>query len=295
MAGNRGSCFGGTDGVEEKFTGKERDAETGLDFFEARYFGSAQGRFTSTDPVIMGPHKVTNPQNWNLYAYSRNNPLRFTDPTGEIINEDIDHKYKKRYKAWKAEFLKTKFGQALWDRYQNDQNFTLDITIGENAGGQQGAETNGYHWNSSGQLDAATITLGTKLNSGYSSGDNYPVSGSLRPDSGGTELSGDTIAATKLAHEFGHVEFTAGTPKDVFGLQNFLMPVWNSVFQATGQGSPDIERLMGGSPVQISTTREQGAEGAGAVPYLRDRFPGKPGGNMPERIQQAIQNFEKSK
>ncbi|MBS1854833.1 MAG: hypothetical protein JST11_05675 [Acidobacteria bacterium] len=36
--------------------------ETGLDYFGARYFSSAQGRFTSTDPVIMGPHKVTNPK-----------------------------------------------------------------------------------------------------------------------------------------------------------------------------------------------------------------------------------------
>lgn len=141
-----------------------------------------------------------------------------------------------------------------------------------------------------------TITLGAKLNSGYPSGDNYPVTSSLRPDSGGTELSGDTIAATKLAHEFGHVEFTAGTPQNVFGRQNFLMPVWNSIFQATGQTSqPDIERLMGGTPVQINMMRERGAEGAGAVPYLRDRFPGKPCENMPKRIQQAIQNFEKGK
>jgi RHS repeat-associated protein len=79
MAGNRGSCFGGTDGVEEKFTGKERDAETGLDFFEARYLSSAQGRFTSPDAI--GGH-LEDPQTLNRYAYVRNNPLRFTDPTG---------------------------------------------------------------------------------------------------------------------------------------------------------------------------------------------------------------------
>jgi hypothetical protein len=56
-----------------------------------------------------------------------------------------------------------------------------------------------------------------------------------------------------------------------------------------------IERLMGGTPVQINMMRERGAEGAGAVPYLTDRFPGKPGDNMPKRNQQAIQNFEKGK
>jgi RHS repeat-associated protein len=65
-----------------KFTGKERDAETGLDYFGARYMSSAQGRFTSPDPK-QEPHDITDPQSWNKYAYTRNNPLRYTDPDGE--------------------------------------------------------------------------------------------------------------------------------------------------------------------------------------------------------------------
>lgn len=67
--------------VKQKFTGKERDTETGLDYFGARYMSAAQGRFTSPDaPLIdQSPH---DPQSWNLYAYGRNNPLKFTDPTG---------------------------------------------------------------------------------------------------------------------------------------------------------------------------------------------------------------------
>jgi RHS repeat-associated protein len=57
---------------------KERDAETGLDFFGARYMSSAQGRFTSPDPKMF-PHD-TDPQSWNKYSYTRNNPLRYVDP-----------------------------------------------------------------------------------------------------------------------------------------------------------------------------------------------------------------------
>ena len=53
--------------------------------------------------------------------------------------------------------------------------------------------------------------------------------------------------------------------------------------------------MKGGTPAQINMMRERGAEGAGAVAYLRDRFAGKPGDNMPKRIQQAIQSFEKGK
>jgi len=66
-------------------TSKERDAETGLDYFGARYMSSAQGRFTSPDPIHIMPQKLLDPQQWNMYAYVRNNPLRFLDPTGMYI------------------------------------------------------------------------------------------------------------------------------------------------------------------------------------------------------------------
>ncbi|MBL8233676.1 MAG: RHS repeat-associated core domain-containing protein, partial [Bryobacterales bacterium] len=68
-----------------KFTGKERDAETGLDFFESRYFSSAQGRFTSPDAMLAKKEWLADPQRWNRYAYVRNNPLRFVDPNGEDL------------------------------------------------------------------------------------------------------------------------------------------------------------------------------------------------------------------
>ncbi len=74
-------------GVAHLFTGKERDAETGLDYFETRYFSSAQGRFTSPDEPLMD-QDVNDPQSWDLYGYVRNNPLRFTDPTGQACVSD---------------------------------------------------------------------------------------------------------------------------------------------------------------------------------------------------------------
>jgi RHS repeat-associated protein len=67
--------------VNQKFTGKERDAETGLDYFGARYFSGAQGRFTSADEPLADQDEH-DPQSWNLYSYVRNNPLRYADPTG---------------------------------------------------------------------------------------------------------------------------------------------------------------------------------------------------------------------
>jgi RHS repeat-associated protein len=65
-----------------QFTAKERDTESGLDYFGARYYGSALGRFTSPDATFLNIRKVFNPQRWNLYEYGVNNPLKFVDPDG---------------------------------------------------------------------------------------------------------------------------------------------------------------------------------------------------------------------
>ena len=65
-----------------EFAGKERDAETGLDHFGARYYSSANGRFTSVDPVVPIEDALLDPQRWNRYTYVMNRPLTATDPDG---------------------------------------------------------------------------------------------------------------------------------------------------------------------------------------------------------------------
>ena len=75
---------------------KERDTETGLDYFGARYFASVQGRFTSPDPIYFQASMMTDPQRFNLYAYVRNNPLRFIDPDGEAIRLSDDEKEREK-------------------------------------------------------------------------------------------------------------------------------------------------------------------------------------------------------
>jgi RHS repeat-associated protein len=84
--------YNASDSTRQRFTQKERDSESGLDYFLARYYSSAQGRFTSVDPVTVTPERFYDPQQFNLYAYTRNNPLRFIDPTGKTltISGDLD-------------------------------------------------------------------------------------------------------------------------------------------------------------------------------------------------------------
>jgi RHS repeat-associated protein len=91
--------YGGGDQTRQKFTQKERDSESGLDYFLARYYSSAQGRFTSPDEFTGGPNELYYfaedasynptfyadlyaPQSLNKYQYGLNNPLRYVDPDG---------------------------------------------------------------------------------------------------------------------------------------------------------------------------------------------------------------------
>ena len=81
------------DDIRNRFTGQQRDDETGLDYFNARYYSATQGRFMSADTF---GGKVFNPQTLNLYAYVVNNPLKWIDPTGHFLqdptNEDDPNK-----------------------------------------------------------------------------------------------------------------------------------------------------------------------------------------------------------
>ncbi len=74
-----------------RFTGKERDTESGNDYFFARYYSSALGRFTTPDwsaKVVPVPYAAMgDPQSLNLYAYVRNNPLSRVDEDGHCDGE----------------------------------------------------------------------------------------------------------------------------------------------------------------------------------------------------------------
>lgn len=99
-----------SDGLRQRFTQKERDVETGLDYFHARYYSAIQGRFTSFDPEGSGA-RDSDPQSWNGFAYSGGNPMLFSDPdgkkyrvcdpTGKICTTVSDDEFQSERKALK--------------------------------------------------------------------------------------------------------------------------------------------------------------------------------------------------
>lgn len=71
----------GLDTIRKRFTGYEKDPETGLDFAEARMYQNKHGRFTAVDP-LMASASPGDPQTFNRYTYTGNNPVNRTDPMG---------------------------------------------------------------------------------------------------------------------------------------------------------------------------------------------------------------------
>jgi hypothetical protein len=198
----------------------------------------------------------------------------YAEDRGGGIKEEIPAKYLVRFQEWKKEFLSTEFGRKQWDLYENNPQLTLTISVSrENA---EGATTGKYKWNGAGKLVAATIVLGLNLNEGYPNPIYFPVMNSLVPTGTSYRVGGNTLAATKLAHEFGHVNRTASADPTLYQLQSKLIPEYNEIFLTSGRNPNDprlleLARRIGGTPVEIWEDREYWGE-ANAMLYLRDRF-----------------------
>jgi YD repeat-containing protein len=190
------------------------------------------------------------------------------------IKEVIAAKYTRRYQEWKTEFLSTSMGRAEWDSYGHNGRFVLTITVSEE--NSRGAGTSRYKWNDAGELVAATITLGGRISEGYPNPVYYPVMNSLAPGNSSFSASGSILAATKIAHEFGHLDRMAKTNAAVYHLQSQLIPVYNSILLSNGRNVRDprlieLAQRMGGTPVELWEDREYWGE-VKAMVFLRDKI-----------------------
>jgi hypothetical protein len=195
-------------------------------------------------------------------------------PENNTLKEIVDVRYQKRYEEWKKEFLSTDIGRAQWEVYSQHSHLVLTITVSPN--NKHGAGSGKYKWNDAGELIEATIVLGSRIDQGYPSTIYYPVMNALQPYESTQMLSRNVLAATKIAHEFGHVMKIADTPESLYRTQVKLVPIYNKIFLSNGHNVNDprlleLEQQMGGNPVEIWEDREYWGE-ANAMLYLRDRF-----------------------
>lgn len=202
-------------------------------------------------------------------------PARSAAPLpGGGVSESVPAKYRERYQAWKSDLLSTEAGRRQWEAFASNPRFTLTVVVSDDD--RHGAGTGGYKWDDSGQLVAATITLGSRIDEGYPNPIYYPVMYSLSPLSESFPVEGNVLAAAKIAHELGHVKQAATTGGELFRLQNQLMAVYNQTLLSNGRDTRDkrlteLARRMGGTPVEIWENREYWGE-VNAMLYLRERF-----------------------
>lgn len=225
------------------------------------------GCFYSVSAKTFNYHNFTFPLSENLLQTPLKGGIYEIIPAESQIN----------YNNWKAEFLSTDYGKNLWEKYSKNKNFTLTIKIAGK--GNKGGQTADYQWDENGLLIGATIYLGGRINKGIPDAIYYPVMNSINEFNDRKEISGTTLAATKMAHEFGHINRTIETNQEKFKTQNKLMPIYNSIFLKNGYNTSDqklidLANQMGGTPIQIWEDREYWGE-ASAMSFLLEKTKNK--------------------
>ena len=182
--GGRGSVPGYTsEAIRQKFTGYERDNETGLDYAQARYYSPTQGRFTSIDPLdpVLGRQGASDkeeaerqfrgylsqPQRWNDYAYCLNNPLRYIDPDGFdplVVNLNVIYDKNANYRAEeKLAFANSYVAQLQQDFGHLDIIFNVTYREGTATNIANAMQTSpDYHKVTSGAVEGAINAFVTR-------------------------------------------------------------------------------------------------------------------------------------
>ncbi|MCD9187000.1 MAG: hypothetical protein LUM44_11245 [Pyrinomonadaceae bacterium] len=110
--------YGAADEVRQRFTGYQKDTETGLDFVEARMYHNQHGRFTAVDPLLASG-RSDNPQTFNRYNYVVNNPIVLIDEKGLYPVYFLDRNGSRTYSIVK----KTK----EWQRYEGPEDKFISV------------------------------------------------------------------------------------------------------------------------------------------------------------------------
>ena len=220
----RSNLWGIADAPKQRFTGKERDESWesggpggGLDFFGARYFSGAQGRFTSPDPMAHpGESEVgevgflLDPQRWDKYVYTRNNPLRYVDPDGYELK--VAAELQQTVTAMREQ--SPSFNAELAAHEGNGPDLT--IQFGNSADDPSGLPSTGstsakYYPIGPEPIPAPYPDWDNGVQYGGYKGAVVTISNTIKGDS--------TQVEDTMAHEVGHVH-DARTNTDVYGKQS---------------------------------------------------------------------------
>jgi RHS repeat-associated protein len=155
------------DGVRQKFTQKERDVETGLDYFGERYYSNSIGRFISVDPLGASAKRI-NPQTMNRYSYVFNNPLRYVDPYGmdpwDSLTKQEKELIQPKLRRQGTQTIREAFNNLV--RTNDDKGTEANVQSLKNFIAAAGGYTNSAVWQQIQYITRVTYQPGTDPRSG---------------------------------------------------------------------------------------------------------------------------------
>jgi RHS repeat-associated protein len=269
-----GVGYGGSDGTRHKFTQKERDSESGLDYFLARYYSSAQGRFTSPDRVRGGKG---NPQSWDLYAYVLNNPLRYNDPFGlwEQVAQGVWQW--QEGDNWKTLSLQTGYSKKYLKK--NFKGAVLGPGLRVMLGGREGPPSNISAGLSNTQITPVFAGVGREMNRRVSAS-NKLIAGiavaNLAPAalasatlSGGTLTTLGVAGGPTTAAEGGMVTLEMSVASGAVNAGGRLVGVLSNIQEEFLSSNP--KTLLDGLEVVGKAVQSAGLEAGTAIEYSAER------------------------
>lgn len=237
-------AFASSDSNHYKFTGQERDSESGLDYFGARYYSGSLGRFISADwsavPVPVPYANFGDPQTLNLYSYVENSPLNKIDADGHNFApfySSLGAVEQENEEAYEAEFLGEEQKQA-----QQTQQAATHLSAADVAKIIQQAQQS--------SSDPAT----TAINIFNGLGDNVSVTGdALRQGIKDSKVTLDDTSsallskATSLTKTDNEVTINSSSKESSVSLGILNLKIANKVTFTVGseKGSPELTNIAG--------------------------------------------------
>jgi RHS repeat-associated protein len=215
--------------VAHKFTGQRLDSSTGLYYYHARYYDPQLGRFTQPDTIVQAP---ADPQTLNRYSYTRNNPVKFVDPSGHSFWDKFKRVYLALVTFGASEIIPatTKAIVKLSDKAGIDARYPLALYAG---------------------ITAA-------LSGGIGSGVSMAIyQGSLAYGSSLALASGEGRQITqKVAKEF-FMDVVGMSPRSAYAAANFTISTGIS-FAASGVAY-GVRKLFSGGSTSSANAKNAGA------------------------------------
>jgi RHS repeat-associated protein len=205
------------------FTGKELDNETGLNYSNARYYDSAAGRFTSPDPLSALPTSLA-PQSLNAYAYARNNPLRFVDPTGL---EETDTPARRQCNNYGNRSIPSGFGEVIVVIGSRAASWWGPVHMGTSRSNQFNGDRTSYGGGGGGPSGATRPNGGTEtiIVNGYT---DYNISGGYYL---GATAGVVTIRGNPEYYYYGFGLTSPGVSGSITASPSAISPGWGVQFQ----------------------------------------------------------------